>query len=186
LFFIAKVGEDSNSVFIKIALSLIIFLYLLYKSFVMELKNIELSEEHYRMLLKLLYLGKLMYTLNRDESCMDADPVEQLIFSFTKDFNSEDMVEFKEVTRQYFPTKKFQEEIYARVDYYDDEVFWNELIHRLAKRDMIEDMGKTKVNKMSKTDYIDKLFKYTLRYKDDFEKFGINRLEIDYDKKVKR
>ncbi|MFH2143045.1 MAG: hypothetical protein ABIJ97_11515 [Bacteroidota bacterium] len=151
----------------------------------MELKNIELSREHYRMLLKLVYLGKWMYTFNNDDVCRDSDPVEQLIFSFTKDFNSEDMVLYKKELDSYFPTKEFQEEIYSRVEIFYEDIFHDELIHHLAKRDMYKEHGKTKIDKLSKIKYIDLLYKYTLRYTEEYEKYGVDRFEINSSKKPK-
>jgi len=63
---------------------------------------------------------------------------------------------------------------------YDEFIFWDELEHRLAIRDMDKTLSKEEKDKIFKDYllYLKKLDEFTQKYSKEFQKYGVGRLEI--------
>jgi hypothetical protein len=88
--------------------------------------------------------------------------------------------EFDEELKKFFPTREFEEdsEIEQIIDDYNEEVFWNELIFRLAGRDLIRKYGRDAVKDMSLEERAEKEYPLLQMYEEEFIKNGIENLEI--------
>jgi hypothetical protein len=64
------------------------------------------------------------------------------------------------------------------IDEYNSDVFWDELIHRLARRDLIREYGEENVINMSLEQLIEKEQQFIEKYDEEFAKNGIEYLEI--------
>ena len=104
--------------------------------------NISFTKEQYRTLLKLIYLGEWMHEAHQDGESKDVKDLVQLIFSKTKVAGTENMIEYAENLKMFFPTRDMEEIIHLLVDMYDERVFWEELAHRMAEKDFLVKHGK--------------------------------------------
>lgn len=108
------------------------------------------------------------------------EDLEQYVLSFFKDFGMEKYILFDEELNKFFPTKAFEEDtdIEQYIDEYNNDIFWEELIDRLARRDFIQVYGEENVNKMTWEDRLEKEQPFIDKYEEKFEKNGIENLEI--------
>lgn len=151
----------------------------------MELIKIELTKEQYESLIKLVYLGNWMINAIRsgapgDERVKKYDDIEQYIYFFAEEIGLEKYVEFDKESNQFFPTKEFEEsaDIEQYREEYDDATFWEELIHRLARRDFIKEYGEDVIRKMDWKERMEKEDPFIEKCEKEFEENGIENLEL--------
>ncbi|MCH7534660.1 MAG: hypothetical protein IH948_02760 [Bacteroidetes bacterium] len=141
------------------------------------IENIEFTRKQYRTLLKLLYVGAWVSEASTVESDKDIKDVEQLIFSFTKDFDSEDWIEYANEFSQYFPTRQMEDSIHHIMDDYNDSTFWDELSQRLSEREFLKD-NKRKLKNMTIEEQVVLRNKYVNKYEKELEKNGLDNLVL--------
>jgi len=143
--------------------------------------KINFTKKQYEDLMKLVYLGSWMINSHRTDNVEERyDELEQYILSFSEEFGTENYVEFDEELNRFFTTRKFEEdtEIEQYKEEYDDNTFWDELIYRLARRDLIKTYGEAAVFTMTTDELLDKEQPFIDRYEMEFERHGIDNLEI--------
>ncbi len=85
---------------------------------------------------------------------------------------------------QYFhgsllPSDKLCSEEEKVLEYYNDLTFWEELELRLGQRDFFKEVTKLQLREIKKKHSLpDKIHSYYEKYRKEFEKNGIDRLEI--------
>lgn len=137
--------------------------------------GIELTRKQYRNLLKLQFIGEWIFQSHKTETDPDMDDLQQLLYSYTRDFDSGDWVEYDTEFKQYFSTSEMEEDIHLIIDDFSDENFWDELIHRLAFRDFLLDY-KDSIDKMNAEERISKQQPYLEKYDREFSKNGLKNL----------
>jgi hypothetical protein len=115
--------------------------------------EIQLTKKEYRLLLDMLYISDWVMTAHHEEEDAKAKPyqqVQQKLLAYAKGFGFEDLVEYEKEYDEYAPTRKFEdlESTTSFIDDYDDDVFWDELRHRLAQRDLIRAKGLHEIQEM--------------------------------------
>ena len=141
--------------------------------------KIELSEEQYKELLKLVYLGEWVSQSYKEEPSKIVEEVEQVIYEASKGSESENLLELDKKADMYYPTQVMDEEMLDNINDYDDYVFWDELVERLAERDLINKVGEKQVEKMSFEDKEDEQFPFIEKYEDEFSENGIDKLKLE-------
>ena len=141
--------------------------------------KIELSEEQYKNLLKLVYLGEWVSQSYNEKPSTAIEEVEQAVYTVSKGTKSENLLELDDKTKRYFPSIDMEEEMLETIDEYDDNVFWDELVDRLAERDLIKAHGEDKVVKMSFEDRIEEEDPIIEQYEEEFSKNGIDKLNLE-------
>lgn len=145
----------------------------------MDKVKIELSEKQYKTLLKLVYLGEWVSQSYNEEPSAIIEEVEQTVYSVSKGTKAENWIELDDKTKRYFPTVDMEEEMLESIDEYDDYVFWDELVDRLAERDLIKEHGEDKISKMSFEDRLEIEDPIIEQYEEEFSKSGITKLNLD-------
>lgn len=144
--------------------------------------EIKLTEEQYKTLVEMLYLGEWMINACRspNERIEKYEDLEQHLYSFAKAAGLECWIEYDEELKQYFPTKEFelQSEVEEYRDEFENETFWDELIERLSLRDVIRQLGEEAVDKMAGVERYEKQLVFIEKYQKEFEKHGIKNLGI--------
>lgn len=102
------------------------------------------------------------------------DELFQYICSFAKDFGYDDIIKYEKTLAGYYPTLEFEEHLQPLIDDNDNDVFWNQLSMRLAKRDMKKREDKFQ----SKDDYMKKMIEIEGQYEDEFENNGLENIMI--------
>lgn len=142
----------------------------------MELK---LTEDQYRKLVKLVFMGMWMTDSRGTEK---DDPyfieIEQLVYSASLKNGINDIIEYDKINDKYFPSENFDAEdiIAQHIDAYDENCFWDELIDRLTKRDMIEKYGLEKIHNMNQAEIFQKEKEIIDYYEEFFAKNGLKNL----------
>ena len=91
-----------------------------------------------------------------------------------------DWIIYDEELDDYFMTGEAERELFEEtIDEYEDNYFWEELIHRLALRDMQKEHSAEELKEMDRVKYFEHLSKYKTRYEDEFEKNGLYTLVIE-------
>jgi len=144
--------------------------------------EIKFTKEQYRNLVDLVYLGNWMVNAIREtgKQIQKYEDVEQHIYSYTKEGGLENLIEFDDKLSEFFPSREFEEETDVekfRVEY-NDEIFWDELIDRLARRDFIMEYGEDDIREMTWKERTEKEYPFLEKYKEKFVKYGIKNLEI--------
>jgi hypothetical protein len=145
--------------------------------------NVSITKREYRLLLDLLLTADWVIHGHRREEPAAAEPYRMLIqklLSHAGEFGAEDLVEIDEERNEYRPTERFERETVAwkLLDEYDDLVFWEELIVRLAERDISSMPGKRDIEAMSGEEYDRLAQPLEEKYAGEFFEHGLDRLTL--------
>ncbi|MCC7202117.1 MAG: hypothetical protein IT393_05550 [Nitrospirae bacterium] len=141
--------------------------------------EIRFTKEQYEDLVKLVYLGTWMVNAFRtDDRVKKFDELEQYILSYFKEFGLKQSIIYDNDLKEYFVAKELEEgELDQYIDDYNNDNFWDELIYRLARRDLIREYGEDKVTKMTWQERLEKEAPFIEKYEEEFEEHGIERIE---------
>lgn len=64
---------------------------------------------------------------------------------------------------------------------YEDYSFWDNLAHRLAKRDLLRKLGEERLRSMDIMECINAEYPIEDAYQKEFEEYGLERVKIDYE-----
>ena len=139
--------------------------------------DIPFTKEQYHELLKIAYLGGWLANSRRTEDELkDISRIEQHIYSFAAQFGAGGLIE--ENDGEYFPTRGMEDLLLPIIDEYDDNAFWDDLIDRLAARDILAEHGEERIGKIDPNEYDGQLDERASVYEEEFEEFGLDRLQI--------
>ncbi|MGL6173191.1 MAG: hypothetical protein ACRC1P_01080 [Cellulosilyticaceae bacterium] len=142
--------------------------------------NIELTQEEFKALFDLVYAGNVLINGMRsvEERIAPHAALEQKIFSMAKDNGMEDAVAYDEEFKEYMPTHTYEaSEVNGYIDAYDDQVFWEELVVRMARRDALNILGDENPD-MSKVELNNLQLQLEEKYEEEVEYHGIERLKV--------
>lgn len=147
--------------------------------------KINLTKKQYESLVKIVYLGNWMANsihngTKEDPGLKEYNKIEQYIFSFAKDFGFKGIEKYNNKP-EYGPTRKFEEskELEEIREKYDEENFWEELLYRLADRDFEKKYSREEIKKMEMLELFEKQEEFRGKWGREFEKYGIDRLNIE-------
>ncbi len=133
--------------------------------------KIELTEQQYRYLLDLVYIGNWVINSTReDDRIKEYDQVESLVFSHCLRHKMSKLVELYQ--GELIPSRAFADGgIHEAIAYYEDNVFYEILAEELSRRDMdypeITD------------DNYDEIVGRMAAYMSEFELSGVDHLILD-------
>jgi hypothetical protein len=145
--------------------------------------KIEMNKEQYLSLLKALAVASWVSSAvveSEEDVIVDFEPLEQYIMSKHKEFGIEDGEEvfFDKDNNLYFPTQDFEDEIMPIIDVFEDTSFWEELTHRLARRDLLEKHGEKTTEEMDPLARMGMEEEFLVKYSEEFSQFGVHRLRV--------
>ncbi len=145
--------------------------------------SINMTQQEYRLLLDLLLVADWVIHSNRAGDAPEAESYRMLtqkLFSLAPQFGMDDLVEVDPEYNQYRPSAKLEKSTTAWqvLDEYDDATFWEELIVRLAERDVVNMPGKAEVERMSPEEYDRYAVPLEEKYANEFLENGLERLVI--------
>ncbi|MBI4252570.1 hypothetical protein HY623_00090 [Candidatus Uhrbacteria bacterium] len=147
--------------------------------------TIELTPAQYETLLKLVYLGEWMANGIRTEEERDEKihQAAQHFYSYADEADAGALIEYDKEYHQYVSTPALDDdaEIVRFREEYDDEVFWDELIEKLAMRDFANRYGEEHWFSGGVQDGSDIQSGFINKYVDEFEANGIGNLIIKGD-----
>ncbi len=147
--------------------------------------KIELTNKQYRDLIELLFLGNWLANASRtgaegDERLEKYEEINNYILSYAKQFQADDVV--KAEGNDFFTTMDFEESLMPIIEEYDDYTFWEQIAMRLAKRDLLREIGP--VSHLNEK-HIERMYEIEEQYKIEFEKNGLKNLALIKQEKKK-
>ena len=145
--------------------------------------KIEITKKEYRALLDVFHIADWVLHAYKTEEGPETEEyrdLEQKFLAMAKEMGFENLVEFDPEMGKYFPTREYDETnvvMDAIVDY-DNESFWEELMERLATRDLMRQEGKEKVMAMDDEERLVKTENLREKYAAEFERYGLSRLVV--------
>ena len=108
--------------------------------------------------------------------------------ALAKGHKCDDLVHYDEKQKRYEPTNECfrSDEIHEPIDEHDDHVFWDNLVDRLAKRDVIREIGLKEYAKLDRVERFRRDSKAREKYDKEFSTHGLKRLELPKTDKVKK
>lgn len=147
--------------------------------------KINITKKEYKALLDVLSIADWVlnaHKVEEDPRTEEYKELEQKLFSCAEKMGCENLIEYDPKLERYFPTKEYDETSKAMdfTDEFEDDSFWEELIHRLVGRDLImQEGGPENVMKLSWEERIKKEIPLEEMYAKEFEINGLNNLKID-------
>lgn len=145
-----------------------------------QMNAIVLTKEQFLSLAKVVYLGNWMANAHGVDSTdiprkKEYDEIQDYIFNQAKKFGFGDKLEHElEYDPEWIKTHDSLSPLGAVIDEYNEEMFWDELVDRLGKRDF--EMGKSK----DREDLYENIEKWDVEMCD----FGLSRIIVNKDIKL--
>lgn len=144
---------------------------------------LELNKKEYQHLLQVLEMADWILNAHGHEEDKKIKPftdLEQKVFALANDIDCGALIEYSEEHRQYLPTRAYEETSSAmpRIEEFENETFWDELIDRLAERDLLSELGKKAFLALPPSERMLKMDAGRERYSLEMEKHGIDRLGV--------
>jgi hypothetical protein len=118
--------------------------------------QLSLSPEQFERMLKLAYLGEIV----ANDWTPDAEQADEqrgmtdLLYDLCARADgtpSARLVEFDKASGEWIPSAALKEEMDRIIGDYDNDVFWDELTARLARRDMVAEYGEEALSGMTES-----------------------------------
>lgn len=142
--------------------------------------KIECTKEEFKTLMDLVYAGNLLINGTRPqaERIKNYADMEQMLYKMAQEFELGDLVEYSEEFGEYMPTHEYEEdEFNDYIDEYDTNVFWEELVMRLARRDALNYAGDVDQN-ITKAALKEMQLGFEEKYQEEIEANGLMNLKI--------
>ncbi len=144
--------------------------------------KMEFSEEQFKTLLKLTYLGNWMVnSFQTDDIEDDCDDLESYILSFADEAGLEHYVDTENGNQRSYPSSVLEDELNVYIDRYNNDTFWDELIERLAWRDFEKRYREEEIKKMTRTERLQNINPFIKKYSDEFSELGIENIILKQD-----
>jgi hypothetical protein len=146
--------------------------------------KINITKKEYRDLLDILSIADWVLTAHKTEPDSRVEKYEELtqkFYSLAEEMGCKDLVKFDSRLGKYYPTGKYetigQDEEF--IEEFENDSFWEELISRLAIRDMIRHVGGTdKLSQMNGEERLHMQLPLEQKYADEFDNHGLDNLVI--------
>lgn len=144
--------------------------------------KVSFTTKEYTRLLELVHLGLSVAGARADDPATMPERYAELaqkVFGLAEVFGCADLVE-SDVNGEYFPTEKLTEGVaQEKLDAFIDDLFWSELVSRLALRDLRAELGTDAVEAEElSSEQQDKLAAHEDAYWREFETHGVDHLHV--------
>lgn len=143
--------------------------------------EIKFTKEELKKLLELLNIADWVLTsqdVEEDERKYSYLKLLQRIYKEAYENGMTEEIEFDEEVKEYFPNEEWEERVLAHdfIEEFEDASFWDELVFRLADRDIDRKMnGKPPKNF---EEHVAMFTQIQSKYEEEFEKNNLENLEI--------
>lgn len=143
--------------------------------------TIELTDEEFAALLEMAYLGEWMtnaHLATEDDRNTEYEALLSKLFGQAREIGLDEIV--AEDGDRFVPSATFEEGEAVRsvIEDYDDDTFWQEIVDRLATRDVLQRFGERRLEAMSPDERLTLLDEAAERYAKEMEEYGLDRLVV--------
>ncbi len=145
--------------------------------------KIDFSRQEYLALLDILEISDWVLHSHKVEATEETKvyrELEQKIFSHAKDFGCDHLIDASAPDGRLYPTREFEETSAAGdfIESFEEDTFWSQLVEHLAERDLSREVGKDHLSALDQGERWERLEAVESKYWEEFQKNGIERLEI--------
>jgi len=146
--------------------------------------KINITKKEYRALLDIFSISDWVLNAHKvgdDPETEEYRKLEQKFHSYAKDMGYNNLVTYDTGLKRFFPTKEFEEtsKYTDFVDEFENDTFWDELLHRLVERDLImQEGGVENVMNMDIRERFEKEEPLEKMYATEFETNGLDNIRI--------
>ena len=146
--------------------------------------KIDLTRKEYRDLLDILSIADWVlnaHKVDRDPRTERYRKLEQKFLALGKPMNYENLIAYAPEHNRYFPTKEYEEKSSAQtfIVEYENDSFWEELVSRLAERDLARQLGgHERISTLSPEQLFEKLGQLEEYYGEEFLQNGLENLQL--------
>mgnify|MGYP003385644942 CR=1 FL=1 len=141
--------------------------------------NLPTNPDELKKLVELAYLGEWLVNAHHDNEFQDetATAAVQKLFEAAKLKDIEQDAE----TGNYYLETAWSDRLFEQyILDYDEHVFWDELVERLAQRDLARERG-VAIDQITRDEDIRELLPLEERYRRELEEHGVERLDLATD-----
>ncbi len=146
--------------------------------------DLSLSEEQFRELLINFFIGSWIresVTDLYDESIEQSRELEKFLLNIAKEKDLDEL--FEEFEGDLIPSIILSREVENAMNDFAESEFWHNLAMNLGKRDFLRKASKEDRSIIEKTQcFPNKVNEFYQKYKNEFDQYGLDRLEINEDK----
>ena len=143
--------------------------------------KVSFTTKEYARLLELAHMGLWVAGARPDDPATMPEryaDVAQKVFGLAESQGCADLVEL-DVNGQYFPTEKLTTgTVTEKIDRFVEDAFWGELVARLAERDLLAELGSTKLTREFTAEEEERLQELEDTYWREFESKGVDHLVV--------
>ena len=145
--------------------------------------KINLTKKQYWNLIRATYMADWMANAICEADMKQDDGIKEIrdyVFSFAKEMGYEDYAEYDEKLGKYYATFDLDDEPATRklIERYDEHSAWDEIVEWLGERDFFKKYTKDEIQKMNDDERFTKRIECEDKWGEEFEKYGIERLEV--------
>jgi len=150
--------------------------------------KIDITEKEYGILLDILYISDWVlhsHKIGMPDETEGYRNLMQRLYSYAKDLGYENLIEYSAHHEEFVPTREYEEknDSMELIEEFENDTFWNELIERLVRRDLIRQEGKDKLLNMGVKEILEKEEPFRKMYSAEFEKNGLEYINIRHVKR---
>jgi len=144
--------------------------------------KINFTKAEYKTLIEMLEIASWVidgHRADEPEELKRYNDLKQKIFSYAKKMVADDLISYDRKFQKYYATRKFEEEtpVDDLMEEFENEIFWEELIERLAKRDM-DELASHAFEKDDLEKIFIELHRLREKYIEEFSNNGLANLRI--------
>jgi hypothetical protein len=136
--------------------------------------TITLSKKYLKELVRHVFIGNWVLNATKEDRDEEIDNFMDTILSMAKNYNIISEIDNK--LGRYFLNQEKENEYLNDIHEYEDEFFWDELIERLAERDVEKKYGEIALYKMDGLEKMNAIGNEEEKYRVEFEENGIDNL----------
>jgi hypothetical protein len=141
--------------------------------------DLKLNKSQYETLLRLVFLGNWVVNGFKDKDKEQAtDDLENYLYAKARDFGLGDRIIYDEDADAHFLTSAQEEPLLEELDAYKNDVFWDELMYRLADRDLVARFGEDNVDSMNSDERAKMENELADQYYKEFDTNGLDNLKL--------
>jgi hypothetical protein len=143
--------------------------------------KINITKKEYSLLIDMLCIANwVMHAVNEYQHSSEHELFIKKMMSFCNEMDANDKIMFSEEMDDYFETGEYVKYIQEKfIKPYKDDFFVEELIERLAKRDLIAEVGEKQLMSMDFVEKMTRLEAIKDLYQNEFSGNGLKYLKIN-------
>ena len=145
--------------------------------------KINFTKKEYKVLLEMIALADWVLhatKVKEDPKTAGHRELEEKIYSYAKEMGYKHLIEYSKRLERHFPSRQFEENGPVRtfIEEYENDIFWEELIARLADRDLLREFGDDKPSAISGNEMMVRTMRFEEKYSDEFVANGLDNVVI--------